>query len=73
MNIPTQAMLSKLDRPPSDNQERLRMILIGSADWIVQTIHQLHSLGFADVGDWSPLLPTPDGELLSILTRYRAP
>lgn len=72
MNNSLQALLSKFDPKPDRDQERLRLVLFGSAEWIVQTIHQLHSLGFADVGDWSPLLPAPDGERLSILTRHRA-
>lgn len=56
----------------NNSQERLRMILFGSVEWITQTIHQLHRLGFAEVREWSPVLPSPDGEFMSILTRYRA-
>ncbi|MBD1845335.1 hypothetical protein H6F89_18380 [Cyanobacteria bacterium FACHB-63] len=71
MNDSPQALMSKFAHSTDASQERLRMVLFGAAGWIVQTMHQLHNLGFADVGDSRPLLPAPDGELLSILTRYR--
>lgn len=36
------------------------------------TIAYLHQLGYAQVGDWSPLLPSPSspGEVMSILVRH---
>ena len=53
-------------------QDRLRILIIGSAEWTTETIHTLHALGFAEVGEWSPLLPTQtSGEVMSILTRSR--
>jgi hypothetical protein len=61
MNIPTQALLSSFADASNADQERLRMVLLGSGEWIAQTIHQLHSLGFANVGDWSPLIPSGMG------------
>lgn len=34
-------------------------------------ISLLHVLGFAEVGEWSPPLPSPlAGEVMRILTRY---
>jgi hypothetical protein len=72
MNPLTQVLLKNLDQPCEDDQERLRMVLIGSGEWITQTIRQLHSLGFAEVGDWSPLIPSADGELLSVLIWQRS-
>jgi hypothetical protein len=34
-------------------------------------INLLHVLGFAEVGEWSPPLPSPiAGEIMRILTRY---
>ena len=73
MNYPLQPLLDKLDRELDSDQERLRLIAIGSPDWITETIHQLHSLGFAEVGDWSPLLPlTGSDQLMSILTKTRS-
>lgn len=72
MDSATQRLLSKLDSDLDSDQERLRLILVGSAEWITQTIRQLHSLGFAQVGDWSPIMPMLNStDLISILTRTR--
>ncbi|GAP96354.1 hypothetical protein [Leptolyngbya sp. NIES-2104] len=66
MKYSLEALLSRVD----SNDGRLRMILVGTNAQIVQTIHQLHSLGFADVNDWSPVLPLPNSDsLFSLLTR----
>jgi hypothetical protein len=49
--------------------EPLRVMLIGSAEAITATIHNLHRRGFAEVGDWSPLIPWGQGEVMSVLTK----
>ncbi|WP_442936925.1 hypothetical protein [Nostoc sp.] len=37
---------------------------------VSSTIHYLQVIGYASVGDWSPLLPTANpGEVMSILSR----
>ncbi|MCF4966768.1 hypothetical protein [Nostoc sp. CMAA1605] len=64
---------------PSSNQlpqqlfpqrEPMKHLLIGSPKAVNSTIHHLHMLGYANVCDWSPLLPTENpGEVMSILTR----
>jgi hypothetical protein len=52
------------------DREALRLLLIGSRHGVVGTIQALHRLRFAEVGEWSPLLPGPSpGEVMSILTR----
>jgi hypothetical protein len=52
--------------------EKVRVLVIGSRGGVIETIHTLHSLGYAEVGAWSPLLPAAtDGEVMSILTRQR--
>lgn len=52
------------------NREPLKHLLIGSSKAVTSTIRVLHQLGYADVGDWSPLLPSPNpGEVMSILNR----
>ena len=60
-------------RPAGDSQpgrDPLKVLIIGSRQGVIGTIHTLHLLGFAEVGEWSPLLPGPNpGEVLSILTR----
>ncbi|HAZ45231.1 MAG TPA: hypothetical protein DDW76_06635 [Cyanobacteria bacterium UBA11369] len=53
-----------------DEWEILRVMVIGSHRGVTSTIHLLHVLGFAQVGDWSRLLPAPNSsEVMSILTR----
>jgi hypothetical protein len=55
--------------PPE--RESLRVLLIGSRKGVISTIQTLYRLGFAEVAEWSPLLPAPNpGEVMSILTRY---
>lgn len=57
----------------SPDREALRLLIIGSRHGVVGTIQTLHRLRFAEVGEWSPLLPGPNpGEVMSILTRYVA-
>jgi hypothetical protein len=51
--------------------EPLRVMLIGSAAGITETIHNLHRRGFAEVGAWSPLMPWGEGEMMSVLTKRR--
>ncbi len=56
---------------PSPSREPLRILLIGSRKGITQIIQRLHILRFAEVGEWSPILPTGNpGELMSILIRH---
>ncbi len=44
--------------------------MIGSAKTVSSTIHYLQVIGYANVSDWSPLLPTANpGEVMSILIR----
>ncbi|NJL36526.1 MAG: hypothetical protein HC840_23330 [Leptolyngbyaceae cyanobacterium RM2_2_4] len=53
------------------HREPLRVLVIGSRSGVTNTIQTLYRLGFAEVGEWSPLLPAPNpGEVMSILTRY---
>lgn len=56
--------------PLSSPAERyiLRHTLTGHPKIVRRTIHQLHNLGYAPAGNWSPLQPTgqPD-EVLSLL------
>ncbi|MBD2486781.1 hypothetical protein H6G77_04280 [Aulosira sp. FACHB-615] len=51
-------------------RERIKHLLIGSPKAVTSTIHYLQAVGYANVGDWSPLLSTdnPD-EVMSILIR----
>jgi hypothetical protein len=59
------------DPAESPQRESLRVLVMGSRQGVTSIIHNLHRLGFAEVGEWSPLLPAPvPGEVMSILTRY---
>jgi hypothetical protein len=54
------------------DRERLRVLIIGSREGVIETIHDLYHCSFAEPGAWSPLLPAPgSGEVMSILTRDR--
>lgn len=51
-------------------REPLKHLLIGSSKAVISTIRYLQVIGYADVGDWSQLLPTGNtGEFMSILSR----
>ncbi|AFY43048.1 hypothetical protein [Nostoc sp. PCC 7107] len=66
-NFPVRQQVSEL---PFAHREPIKHLLIGSPKAVTSTIHYLHVLGYANVGDWSPLLPTEkSGEVMSILTR----
>ncbi|MBD1871521.1 hypothetical protein H6F88_14230 [Oculatella sp. FACHB-28] len=69
-NAPTvEREVSALHNPDRD---RLRVLIIGSRDGVIETIHDLYHRGFAEVSAWSPLLPAPSsGEVMSILTGDR--
>jgi len=70
LNLPTvEREVTALQNP---DREPLRILVIGSRDGVIETIHDLHRRSFAEVSLWSPLLPTPNlHEVMSILTRYR--
>lgn len=52
-------------------REPLKHLLIGSPQVVKNGIHRLYALGYAEVGAWSPFLPTSKaGEVMSILVRY---
>jgi hypothetical protein len=51
-------------------REKIKHMLIGSSQAVMGTIQVLHKLGYADLGEWSPLLPTSNpGEVMSVLVR----
>ena len=62
---------SKPSVEATSDRESLRILVIGSRQGVVGTIQTLHRLRFAEVHEWSPLLPAANpGEVMSILTRY---
>ena len=52
-------------------RQPIKHLLIGSPQLVTSTIHCLHLVGYAEVGDWSPFSPNPDNpeEVISILVR----
>ncbi|MCC5636453.1 hypothetical protein LC593_11390 [Nostoc sp. CHAB 5844] len=55
---------------PFSQREPIKHLLIGSPKAVTSTIHYLQAIGYAQVGDWSPLLPTDNhDEVMSILIR----
>ncbi|MBD2681737.1 MULTISPECIES: hypothetical protein [Nostoc] len=64
------AIPSQADSQTLPFREPLKHLLIGSSKAVTSTIHYLQVIGYADVGDWSQLLPTGNaGEFMSILSR----
>ncbi|MDZ8258394.1 hypothetical protein [Nostoc sp. ChiQUE01b] len=61
----------KASKDPIFGKESIRILVIGSRRGVISIIHTLHNLQFAEVGEWSRLLPTANpGEMMSILTRH---
>jgi len=49
----------------------IRLLICGIPKGVDSIVNLLHVLGFAQVGEWSPPLPSPiAGEIIRILTRY---
>ena len=49
----------------------IRLLSCGVLTGVDNVVHQLHVLKFAEVGEWSPPLPSPvPSEVIRILTRY---
>jgi hypothetical protein len=52
------------------SQEPVKLLVIGSRRGVLNIIYSLFHRGFAQVHEWSPLLPGPmPGEVMSILIR----
>ena len=65
-----------LDKLPSlsgslaPENEKIKHILIGSQRAVTITIRVLDQLGYANINDWSPILPSENpGEVISVLIR----
>jgi hypothetical protein len=55
---------------PNPERETIKHTLIGSKKAVIATIRVLQELGYADIRDWSPLLPANNpGEVMSLLIR----
>ncbi|PHJ63069.1 hypothetical protein VF14_06450 [Nostoc linckia z18] len=67
LNIP---VLNQPAQNPLPKREPVKHLLMGSSKAVIGTIHHLQIIGYASVGDWSPLVPTGNAdEVMSILIR----
>jgi hypothetical protein len=72
MNDSIQDVLARLDSA-GNNGRKFQVVLLGSDKDILEAIHALHALGYAEIGAWSPVLPVPNStQMMRILTRYRS-
>lgn len=59
-----------LDKASEPSRETLKHLIIGSPKAVKSTIYSLQVLGYAQVSDWSQLIPTANpGEVMSTLSR----
>ena len=64
--------LPNSDSAAVSEQEVVRVTVTGSRAAVLETIHTLYRLGFAEVGDWSrPQRGAKLGEVVSVLIRRR--
>ncbi|MEM6836351.1 MAG: hypothetical protein AAF609_05810 [Cyanobacteria bacterium P01_C01_bin.120] len=56
--------------PAAPNADSIRVIVVGHAEAVDNFVVTQHRLGFAEVGAWSPPLPTPhSNQVMRILTK----
>jgi hypothetical protein len=59
-----------IDASAVSEQEVVRITVVGSRAAVLETIHTLYRLGFAQVGDWSPpQRGAKPGQVISVLIR----
>ncbi|BAZ11602.1 hypothetical protein NIES4071_34280 [Calothrix sp. NIES-4071] len=62
--------LPSLSDSMAPENEKIKHILIGSQRAVTITIRVLDQLGYANITDWSPILPSENpGEVISVLIR----
>ncbi|NEP28179.1 hypothetical protein [Moorena sp. SIO3I6] len=55
----------------SNKKIRVQHILKGSRKAVINTMHTLYAMGYAEISEWSPLQPTGiPGEFITIITNY---
>jgi hypothetical protein len=60
--------------PTNPDPRILTVLVIGTADNVRAHILRQHSLGIAEVGNWSKLIPVPNcpGKVMAVLNRLMA-
>lgn len=74
-SIPARISVPELLQAPIPDvpygKQPIRILVCGIPSGVNLIIHQLHLRQFAEVGEWSPPLPSPiAGEVIRILVRY---
>ena len=73
MSYPDRSDITVFPASLNPDREPVQILVIGSSDGIASILLTLHRLRFAEVTEWSPLLPAPTpGKLMRTLTRYRS-
>ncbi|MBN4003522.1 hypothetical protein [Nostoc sp. LPT] len=68
---PTSLVSSDNSTATTPARESVKVVIFGTKTGVNNTILTLYKLGFAQVNEWSPLLPSSNpGEVMSILTRH---
>ncbi|MFN6565964.1 hypothetical protein [Dendronalium sp. ChiSLP03b] len=61
---------SQLSTQTDSDREPVSFLVIGSRQTVINTVHTLYRMGFAEISEWSPLLPASEpGKVMKILTR----
>ena len=65
------SVIPALDTLPAStgDYESVRVVIYGSPYGVNYTIRWLYKLNFAQVSEWSFLMPAPNGEFMSIVTK----
>lgn len=65
--------MNKSSQPSTQTEsdrEPVSFLVIGSRQTVTNTIQTLYKMGFAEMSEWSPLLPASEpGKVMKILTR----
>jgi hypothetical protein len=63
--------INKASVAANPGREQIKHMLIGTPTSVTSTQQALHRLGYVQIGEWSPLMPSPNpGEVMSILVRH---
>ena len=67
-----EANVPPIDRPiRRDRREAVRIIVVGSNSGITNIVYTLFVKEFAEIHEWSDLIPEPNtGKLMRVVTKY---
>jgi hypothetical protein len=65
-------LLNRLFSDSNSEHEKVRLVVIGSPEGLMEVMQSLHNLGYAEIRAWSPSQPIPNQPgFISVLTRHR--